>query len=124
SYRLIPYASKSSRRNGNCSDNSGGVFWRPPLYSLNVEWRNVVFPASNATRICVGFSSSNIFISIVVNPYTAFVWIPLSLFKSGNAKKARYAILFPSININFFFKKNNLPLEQIRPFDLSFILSE
>ena len=44
----------------------------------------------------------------MVNPYTAFVWMPFSLVNNGKAKNARYAKLFPSNKSIFFAKK--LPL--------------
>ncbi len=45
---------------------------------------------SNATAIRSGFSSASSLINIDVNPYTAFVTVPLLVARvSGSAKKAR-----------------------------------
>jgi hypothetical protein len=73
--------------------NGFGVSERPALYSAYFSVRKDCRETSNATTMCVGFSSRSMLISIEVKPKTAFVGCPVWVekFSTGRAKNARYA---------------------------------
>ncbi len=92
-------ASSSSPISSTCPLNSSGVLERFALYSGNSSDRHVLRDTSNATAKCVGASSRNVFASIDMKPYTAFVGWPTAVvkFSAGRAKNARYARECPSM---------------------------
>ena len=80
-------ASSTSRISGTCPRNSSGVAERVALYSGYSTERKVCRDTSNATPMCVGFSSRRVLMSIEVKPYTAFVGWPVVVekFSTGSA---------------------------------------
>ncbi len=79
---------RMSLMSGTCPLKGSGLASRVPLYVGRTSVRNEARPASNATATCVGFSSRSRFVSIDVNPKTAFVDCPVVVenFSTGRAK--------------------------------------
>src|SRR5699024_12160844 len=76
----------------------------PALYSGYCSVRKVGVPKSKATATWVGCCSRIIANNMLTKPYTALVCWPVVVWKfsAGNAKKAQYAMEWPSMTISVF----------------------